>query len=76
MMKTMKKNIILLLLLLTGNLAAMAANKVYVEDFTATAGSEVEVSICLNTDLTDIDLIEGVITFPSQLLVVRIPASG
>ena len=67
----MKKNIILLLLLLTGNLAAMAANKVYVEDFTATAGSEVEVSICLNTDLTDIDLIEGVITFPSQLLVVE-----
>lgn len=70
-MNTLKKNIIMLLLLLTGNLAAMAASKVYVQDFTATAGSEVEISICLNTDLTDIDLIEGVITFPSQLLVVE-----
>lgn len=70
-MKTLKQNIILLLLLLTGNMAAVAANKVYVEDFTATAGSEVEVSICLNTDLTDIDLIEGTITFPSHLLVVE-----
>ena len=70
-MKTLRKNIIILFLLLMGNIAVMAANKVYVEDFTAMAGSEVEVSICLNTDMTDIDLIEGTITFPSQLLIVE-----
>ena len=66
----LKKNIIMMLLLLTGNLAAIAATKVYVEDFTAKAGSEVEISICINTDMTDIDLIEGEIAFPSQLVVL------
>lgn len=68
-MKTLKKNIILLLLLI-GNMAAMAANKVYVEDFTVAAGSEAELSICLNTDMTDIDLIEGFIPFPSDLILI------
>lgn len=66
----LKKNIIMMLLLLTGNLAAIAATKVYVEDFTAKAGSEVEISICINTDMTDVDLIEGKIAFPSQLVVL------
>jgi len=64
------KYILSLLLFLTGNMAAMAATKAYIEDFTATAGVEIEVPICLNTDLTDIDLIEGVIEFPTQLMVV------
>ena len=64
------KYILSLLLLLTGNMAVMAVTKAYIEDFTATAGVEIEVPVCLNTDLTDIDLIEGVIEFPSQLMVV------
>ena len=69
-MKSLRKNIILLLLLLMSNMAAMAATKVYVADFTITGGTEQEISICLNTEFEDIDLIEGTIEFPSQLLVM------
>ena len=66
----MKTRNLILLLLLISNLAARAVTKVYVQDITVTAGSEFEVPICLNTDLTDIDLIEGTIIFPSQMMVI------
>ena len=66
----MKTRNLILLLLLISNLAARAVTKVYVQDITVTAGSEFEVPISLNTDLTDIDLIEGTIIFPSQMMVI------
>ena len=65
--KTLLSMVVMLIL---GNVAASADNKVYISDFSIAAGEEVEIAINFDTDATDIRGIEGTITLPAGLTVL------
>ena len=63
----LKTAITLLLTLMGGAGSAWADTKLYVEDFSITAGETKQVAVCLDTDESDIMLIEGTIRLPEGL---------
>ena len=63
----LKTAITLLLTLMGGAGSAWADTKLYVEDFSIAAGETKQVAVCLDTDESDIMLIEGTIRLPEGL---------
>ena len=66
-MTSLKKTLPLLFLFVLGHVAASAASKLYVSDFTIAPNTEKELELNFDTDATDINLIEVDITLPAGL---------
>lgn len=66
---SLKKTLSLLSLLILGQVAAVAASKFYIENFSIAAGEEKEIAINLDNDATDITGFEGVIKLPAGLAI-------
>lgn len=67
---SLKKTLALLFLMILGHVAANAAGKVYVNDFTIAPNTEKELELNFDTDAADINLIEVDITLPDGLTFV------
>lgn len=67
---SLRKAVALLLMVMLGQVAATAAPKFYISDFSIAAGEQKEIAINLDMDAIDVKQIEGYIEMPTGLTIV------
>ena len=66
----MKKNIIVLFVLLCQALGAAAEDRAYINDFGIKPGETKRIELCFDTEATDVKNVQGTITIPAGLTVI------